>query len=196
MTGDAMLWRVARIGAVVAPILLLVGDCIAIWSFNSISWTVLLWLSFVCFVPPLVGLVIAVSRSRPLLAAVAGVVVLIGTMAGAGMQAYFRTAIALQNGGQDAALAFLRTQAVMPLTTQAPGIGFPMGLLLLAFGLWRSRLAASWVPVTLALGGLLFPVGHAVQVSWALVAGDVVLAVAFAALGMHVLRPAGVAATS
>ncbi len=190
MNGNAMLWRVARIGAVVAPILLLVGDCVALWNSRSISWTVLLWLSFVCFVPALVGLVIALGRSRPLLAAIGGVIVLIGTMAGAGMQAYFRTTIVLQNGGQDAALAFLRTQAVLPLTTQAPGIGFPIGLLTLAFGLWRSRLAPTWVPITLALGAVLFPIGHAVQVSWALVAGDVVLAVAFVALARHVLRPA------
>ena len=196
MTGDAMLWRVARVGAVLAPLLLLAGDCIAIWNFHSISWTLLLWLSFVCFIPALAGLVVAVSRSAPLLAAVGGVVVLIGTMAGAGMQAYFRTGIVLQNGGQEAALAFLRTQSVMPLTTQAPGIGFPVGLLLLAFALWRSRLAPQWVPVTLALGAVLFPVGHAVRVSWALIVGDVVLAVAFAALAMHVLRPAEVAARS
>ena len=188
MAGDAILWRLARIGAVLGPLLLLAGDCVAIANMNSIWWTVLLWLSFVCFIPALGGVVVALARSKPVLAAVAGVVVLIGTMAGAGMQAYFRTGIMLENAGQDAAVAFLRTQRVMLLTSQVPGICFPIGLLLLSFGLWRSRLAPVWVPATLALGALLFQVGHAVRISWALVAGDVVLAVAFAALAMHVLR--------
>ena len=191
MRGDAILWRVARVSAVLAPLLLLVGDCIAIRNFNSIWWTLLLWLSFVCFIPALVAVVVALSRSRPVLAAVGGVIVLIGTMAGAGMQAYFRTSIVLQNGGQDAAISFLWTQSIMLLTTQVPGICFPIGLLLLAFGLWRSRIAPPWVAGTLGIGAVLFPIGHAVRVSWALVAGDVVLAVAVAALAMHVMRGSG-----
>jgi hypothetical protein len=193
MAGDAILWRVARVSAVLAPLLLLVGDCIAIWNSRSVWWTLLLWLSFACFVPASAAVVVALSRSRPVLAAVGGVIVLIGTMAGAGMQAYFRTSIVLQNGGQDAAIAFLRTQSIMLVTTQVPGICFPIGLLLLAFGLWRSRIAPAWVAGTLAIGAVLFPIGHAAQVSWALVAGDIVLAVAFAAFAMHVMRGSGAA---
>ena len=188
MADDAILWRLARIGAVLAPLLLLVGDCLAIANMNSIWWTLLLWLSFVCFIPALAGLVVALSRAKPVLAAVSGVVVLIGTMAGAGMQAYFRTGIVLENGGHEAAVAFLRTQRVMLLTSQVPGICFPIGLLLLSLGIWRSRLAPAWVAGTLALGAVLFPIGHAVRVSWALVGGDVVLAVAFAALAIYVMR--------
>lgn len=190
MNGDAILWRMARVGAVLAPLLLLVGDCLAIANMNSIWWTLLLWLSFVCFIPALVALVVAVSRSTPVLAAVGGVVVLIGTMAGAGMQAYFRAGIVLEHAGHEAAVAFLRTQRVMLLTSQVPGICFPIGLLLLSFALWRSRLAPAWVSGTLALGAVLFPIGHAVRVSWALVGGDVVLAVAFAALAVYVMRGA------
>lgn len=190
MAGDAILWRLTRIAAVLAPLLLLVGDCLAIANMNSIWWTLLLWLSFACFVPALAGTVVALSRSKPVLAAVAGVVVLIGTMAGAGMQAYFRTGIVLENAGHEAAVSFLRSQRVMLLTSQVPGICFPIGLLLLSFGVWRSRLAPAWVSATLALGAVLFPVGHAARVSWALVGGDVVLAVAFAALAMHMMRGA------
>ena len=188
MTGDAILWRIARLAALLAPRLLLAGDCLALLSPYSICWTVFLWLLFVCFVPALVGLVVALSRTQPLLAATGGVIVLIGTMAGASMQAYFRTGILLQNGGHEAAIAFLRTQSVLPLTTQVPGICFPVGLLVLAFALWRSGIAPGWVAATLALGAVLFPVGHAARVNWALMAGDVVLALAFGALAIYVIR--------
>jgi hypothetical protein len=104
------------------------------------------------------------------------------------MQAFFRTAIVLQNGRQQSALDFLRSQSIMPLTTQVPGLFFPLGLLLLAFGLWQSRLAAGWAAAMLALGAILFPIGHAARVSWALVVGDLVLLVAFAFLAQQVMR--------
>jgi hypothetical protein len=190
MNNSAPLWRLAFICAFLAPLFLLIGDTIAVINFRSISWTLLLWLSFLCFVPALAGLAIAVQQRAPLLGLIGGIVVLIGTMAGAGMQACFRTFILLQHGGQDSAVAFLRTQSVMPITTQMPGLGFPVGLLILAAGIWRSRIAPAWVAGVLALGAVLFPIGHAIRVSWALIGGDLVLLVAFGAIAQRILSPA------
>lgn len=190
MNNSAPLWRFAFICAFLAPLILLIGDTIAVINFLSISWTLLLWLSFLCFIPALAGLAIAVQQRAPLLGLVGGMVVLIGTMAGAGMQAYFRAGILLQQGGQDNAVAFLRTQSVMPLTTQVPGIAFPVGLLILAAAIWRSRIAPAWIAGVLAIGAVLFPIGHAARVSWALLGGDLVLLVAFVAIAQRILSPA------
>jgi hypothetical protein len=196
MNNSAPLWRFAFVCAFLAPLLLLIGDTIAVTNFLNISWTLLLWLSFLCFIPALAGLAIAVQQRAPLLGLIGGIVVLIGTMAGAGMQAYFRTFILLQLGGQDSAIAFLRTQSVMPLTTQVPGIAFPVGLLILAAGIWRSGIGPGWVAGVLALGAVLFPIGHAVRVSWALLGGDLVLLVAFAAIAQRIFSRAGNAQTA
>lgn len=193
MNGSAPLWRFASICAVLAPLILLIGDTIAVMNFASISWTLLLWLSFVCFIPALAALTIAVQRRTPALGLIGGIVVLIGTMAGAGMQAYFRTGILLQQNGHESAVEFLRTQSTMLLTTQVPGIAFPLGLLILAAGIWRSRIAPAWLAATLALGAVLFPIGHAVRVSWALIGGDVVLLVAFAFIAQRIFSPASTA---
>jgi hypothetical protein len=61
-----------------------------------------------------------------------------------------------------------------------PGVLFPLGNLILALALFRARRLGAIASCTLALGALLFPIGHAIGIPAALIGGDVVLAAAFA----------------
>jgi hypothetical protein len=67
------------------------------------------------------------------------------------------------------------------------GLFFPLGLITLGVALcWRSPLNR-WCGLPLALGGLLFPVGRAAGHEFAVIACDLLLAAAFAAIGWGIL---------
>jgi len=105
------------------------------------------------------------------------VLAFLGAVAGASMQALFRARQVLDQAFQTEALAVLRDHRGITLTTLAPGILFPAGLLVLSLVLFR-RIGA--LPAAaLGLGAVLFPLGHAAGVAAALLAGDAILLVAF-----------------
>jgi hypothetical protein len=71
------------------------------------------------------------------------------------------------------------------------GLFFPLGLITLGLGLFRWRPVNRWFGLLLALGGLLFPLGRALGIGFAIIACDIALAAAFAAIGWQILaRPA------
>jgi hypothetical protein len=77
------------------------------------------------------------------------------------------------------------------------GLFFPLGLITLGLALFWWRPVNCWLGLLLALGGVLFPLGRAMGIEFALVASDITLAVAFAAIGWQILtRPEVWAATS
>lgn len=70
------------------------------------------------------------------------------------------------------------------------GLLFPLGLVTLGLALFWWRPLNRWLGLLLALGGILFPLGRAVGIESAIVACDIVLATAFAAIGWQILtRP-------
>ncbi|MDX6268867.1 MAG: hypothetical protein QOD28_90 [Acidobacteriota bacterium] len=70
------------------------------------------------------------------------------------------------------------------------GLFFPLGLITLGLALFWWRPVNRWLGLLLALGGVLFPLGRAVGIEFAINACDLVLATTFAALGQQVLaRP-------
>lgn len=171
--------RLVRISSVLAPAFLIAGDTAQLVNSSSVVWTVLLWFAFLFFVPAIIGLAVRLGAAAPRLSFTGGTVALVGTLAGATMQGLFRAIAVLETGGHAEAARFLGTQPVLAFTTLMPGIFFPIGLLILAAALWRAR-APRWLAATLAVGAILFPVGHAAGVAWALIGGDVVLLAAFA----------------
>jgi hypothetical protein len=89
----------------------------------------------------------------------------------------------LDAAGNTTAIEQLQASIPLRLTTMVPGILFPLGLLLLALGLYRARLLGPAGSLILAAGAILFPLGHAVGITSALIGGDVVLVAAFVLLG-------------
>ncbi|HSG38039.1 MAG TPA: hypothetical protein VLE27_00255 [Thermoanaerobaculia bacterium] len=180
---------------IAGSLLLLSGDVVPVLQSGGFLWTVLLWLAFVCFGAGILLLPLAFSwTDRPLV--VAGVAcAFVGCFAGAGMQVLFRALDVLKGTHQAAAVSLLQTHTLLSLSTLAPGILFPIGLLLLSGGLMRSRALPLGLSLTLALGAVLFPIGHAVGFAPALVFGDVILVAAFFGLFIH-RRSIGMASSS
>ncbi|HEY1404022.1 MAG TPA: hypothetical protein VGB05_07855 [Pyrinomonadaceae bacterium] len=70
------------------------------------------------------------------------------------------------------------------------GLFFPLGLITLGIALFWWRPVNRWFGLLLALGGVLFPLGRAVGIEFAVIASDIVLAASFAAMGWQILtRP-------
>ncbi|HEX7149851.1 MAG TPA: hypothetical protein VF618_00065 [Thermoanaerobaculia bacterium] len=67
------------------------------------------------------------------------------------------------------------------------GLTYPLGLITLGIALFVARPVSRWLAVGVALGGVLFPIGRAINVIPALYASDAVLGVTFAVLGWQLL---------
>jgi hypothetical protein len=76
------------------------------------------------------------------------------------------------------------------------GLFFPLGLITLGLALFRWRPVNRWLGLLLALGGVLFPLGRAMGIEAAMVACDITLAAAFAAIGWQILTRPEVWATT
>ena len=174
--------------SMLAGCVLLAGDIIQIGQGLRVSWTILLSLAFLLFVPATLGLMFLSFSGGEKLAILGGAATLIGCMAGASMQVLFRVVAILRAGDGDPAIALLRENKLLVLTTQAPGIFFPVGLLLLALALYRSKTMSRVVALTLAAGAILFPIGHAAGISIGLILGDAALLIAFTLIGRQLVR--------
>jgi len=67
------------------------------------------------------------------------------------------------------------------------GLMFPIGLIILGIALVVARPISRWIGALLIVGGILFPIGRAVRVIWAISACDVVLGVTFALIAWQIL---------
>ncbi len=174
---------------IAAPVLLLAADVSQLAAPTSVAWTLGLWGSFVLFVPIIVSLTGIARAVLPRAALVAGAAALVGAIAGATMQGYFRVLLSLDKVGlaPDVADSVQRALAGNPMlrvTLLVPGILFPIGLLLLSITLWRGRLYPRGRATLLGLGATLFPVGHAAGWAPALIGGDLLLLGALAMIGL------------
>lgn len=167
---------------IAGSLLLLAGDLVQVLR-GGLLWTILLWLAFICFGAGLLLLPVAFSLTdRPLV--VAGIAcAFVGCFAGAGMQVLFRVWEVLRGANQEAAVSLLNEHVLLRVSTLVPGIFFPLGLLVLSAGFMWGRVLPLWTSLTLALGAILFPIGHAAGLVPALILGDIVLGAAFFGLG-------------
>ncbi len=173
------LTRAASACLPLAPIFLLAGDILQILKGFDFELTLLLWISFVLFLPALGLLTYRALAAGQALAWAAGAFALIGTVAGASMQVLFRVIAVLNEAGAGAGVEVLENSGKLAQTTLMPGIFFPLGLLTLAIALSRGKVISAPAALLLAAGAILFPVGHAVGVPAALILGDLVLVLAF-----------------
>lgn len=72
--------------------------------------------------------------------------------------------------------------------TALPGIFTPLALMGCGIALWRAHIGPRWAAPALAIGGLLFPASRIGEVAALVVVTDLVLAAAFVAFGLLLLR--------
>ena len=179
--------RLAGLCAMLAPLPLLAGDVMQVVGGFGFEWTLALWLSFVLFVPAVFGVAYLVARSGSRLGLWGGAAAFVGCMAGASMQVLFRVWAVLDEAGSPETIGLLQGSRKLIVSTQMIGILFPLGLLLLAASIYRSRAASPLVALLLAAGAILFPVGRIIGVTFALLGSDVLLLAAFIMIGGRLL---------
>ncbi|MGB7922197.1 MAG: hypothetical protein WCF57_03015 [Pyrinomonadaceae bacterium] len=179
--------RLAGICSMLAPLVLLTGDSILLLGHLRFEWTIALWLSFVLFVPAIFGLTYLAAGEGSRLALVGGASAFFGSMAGASMQVLFRVWAVLDEAGSPQTIELLRSSRKLIATTQMIGIFFPIGLLILAASLYRRHVVSPIVPLSLAIGAILFPMGRIAGLLVGLIGGDLLLIVAFVMVGRWLL---------
>ncbi|MDP9190794.1 MAG: hypothetical protein M3P06_03725 [Acidobacteriota bacterium] len=107
----------------------------------------------------------------------------------------------LQNGVEGVppeALGLIFQSAPIIFVSIIPvGLMFPIGLIILGVTIFATRPVHPAIGVLLAIGGVLFPLGRAVGLPWAVVSTDMILAATFALIAWQILaRPEPWYATS
>ena len=179
--------KIAGVCSILAPTVLLIGDLLPAIGDLRFEWTIALWLAFVLFVPAIFGLTFLLYENGNRLALIGGMMAFFGAMAGASMQVLFRVYAVLAERGVDQAAELLRGTFKLIATTQMIGIFFPIGLILLAISIYRSRIFNPAIPFLLAGGAILFPVGRIVGLMPAVFGSGVLLLAAFGLIGWHIL---------
>ena len=151
------------------------------------EFTIALWLAFSLFIPAVFGLTFILFERGSRLAPVGGISTFIGLMAGAGMQALFRVYAVLIERGEQPTVELLRSTFKLVAATQMIGLFFPVGLILLAVSLFRTKVFNPTLPFLFVLAAILFPIGRIAGVAAAVFASGVLLFVAFGLIGWQIL---------
>ena len=179
--------KIAGVCSILAPIVLLGGDLLMFTGGLMFEWTIALWLAFALFIPAVFGLTFILFERGSRLAMVGGISTFIGLMAGAGMQALFRVYAVLIERGEQQTIELLRGTFKLVAATQMIGLFFPVGLLLLAVSLFRTKIFNPALPFLFVLAAIAFPVGRIAGVAAAVIASGILLLAAFALIGWQIL---------
>ena len=180
--------RIAAVCAILAPLVLLAGDLVLIIGERRFEWSLILWLSFVLFVPAIFGLTYVAFGRANKLALAGGTFAFFGAMAGASMQVLFRVYAVLEETGNGQALELLQKTMKLIATTQMIGIFFPIGLILLSISLYMNRIFNRVIPLLLAAGAILFPIGRIGGFAAAVIGSGMVLIAAFGLIGWQIIN--------
>ena len=186
--------RIAAICAILAPLTMLAGDALLIFGGRRFEFTLALFLSFVFFVPAILGITNLAYGAGSRLAIIAGASAFFGAMAGASMQVLFRVYAVFEEAGATQPVELLQNTFKLIATTQMIGIFFPIGLILLAICLYRQRVFAPFISLLLIAGAIAFPVGRIGVFAVAVFSSGILLAAAFGLIGWKILSAGQTAA--
>lgn len=167
--------RTTTAALVLAPIVMLASTIAYVMGNQGLSagaaaGTLQIW-AFIAYAIALVGLVRALEREAPRLAATGLVLALIGCVGGG---AYGMDSIqAAVLGGT------IDSSAAAPFALRIPGLAFPLALLILGVLLTRTRVTAPASSVPVIVGAVLFPVARIADIAAVAVASDLALLVGF-----------------
>jgi len=120
-------------------------------------------LIYALLIPGLLGIARLLRLGAPRLSVVAGLLATFGCVAGATFQAALLHEWAARTAGTPeammAAIMEVTEGQVFPVLVIL-GILFPISLLTLSVGLFRTSLVPAWVAALLGIGAIAFPLGH------------------------------------
>lgn len=118
---------------------------------------------YIAFIPGLLGVARLLRQPAPRLSVVVGLLVAAGCVAGASFQTALLHAWAARTAGvPEAMMATIMevTEGRVYPVLVIFSIQFPISLLILSIGLFRTGVAPAWVAALLGIGAILFPAGH------------------------------------
>jgi hypothetical protein len=195
-----------RLQEKVAGVCLIVGALLlAPATYFEYSQGLIFWsgaiglLLFALLVPGLLGVARLLRQGAPRLSVGAGLMATSGCVSGATFQTALLHEWAARTAGTPEALM----AAIMEITEGQVfpvlvilGILFPISLLTLSAGLFRTGVVPTWVAALLGIGAIAFPVGHIGSIQLVQHLAETVLLVPLVWLGLHSLTwatPRGVA---
>ena len=190
---DRLEAKVAGVCLILAP-LLMVPNTFFEYREGRLFWAGYLGvLAYTCLVPGLLGIARLLRRRAPRLSVVGGLLATVGTVYGAVFSAALLFAWAERAAGTPEATAVAINEVVEGRLFPALipfGILFPVSLLLLGVGLFRTGVVPKWVGALLAIGAVLFPVGHIGESQLASHLAELLLLVPMVWLGLRSLADA------
>ena len=150
-------------------------------------------LLYAVLVPGLLGIARLLREGAPRLSVVVGLLATFGCVAGA----TFQTAILHEWAARTAGTPEALMAAIMEVTEGRVfpvlvsfGILFPISLLTLSVGLFRTGVAPTWVAALLGIGAIAFPIGHIGSIQLVQHLAETVLLVPMVWLGLRSLTGA------
>jgi hypothetical protein len=198
---------IAGLCMIVAPLLLLVGLVVhpesnsdeaaqlAIVRDNLDAWYashLLLLVSIALAFPAVLGLMHMLRVRQAALGHVGGGLSLLGLLAFVGIVAIdgfvlWQMAVAGAQGEMTALFQRLNDTAGVVIPLYVVGLGFAIGMVLLAAGLYRARAVQSWAAVLLAAGAVLNVVASVAYANWIGIVAAAFLLVGLGSIGRTVL---------
>jgi hypothetical protein len=184
------LLKISGLCAIFAPLLLLGSDLYLLATGRMFEWSIGLWLAFVLFVPAVIGLTYHLVSNGSRLALAGGILAFFGAMAGASMQAMFRThAVLLEQGAVDV-VEQLRGTIKLVASTQMIGITWPIGLILVSIAIVLLDRTRWLTALLLTAGAIAFPIGRIAGSQAAVILSGAFFIPAFGMVGLELLRRA------
>ncbi len=160
---DRLQEKVAGV-CLIAGALLLAPTTLFEYSQGMLFWAGAFGLvMYILLIPGLLGIARLLRQAAPRLSVVAGLLVAAGCVGGVS----FQTALLHEWAARTAGTPEAMMAAIMEVTEGRVfpvlvifGILFPISLLTLSIGLFRTRTAPTWVAALLGIGAIAFPVGH------------------------------------
>ena len=184
------LLKIAGLCSILAPILILGIDIYFLATSRMFEWSIGMWLAFVLFVPAVIGLTYHLVSQGSRLALVGGIFAFLGAMAGASMQAMFRThAVLLEQGAVDT-VERLRGTLKLVASTQMIGLTWPIGLILLSIAIILVDRTRWLTSLLLVAGAIAFPIGRVAGSQPAVILSGIFFVLAFGMIGRELLHQA------
>ncbi len=172
-----------------APLLMLSADTMAYFENESLFTlqTTLMWLSFFAYIGTIIGIFKLSGKTTT--AKIGALIAILGCLIGTTIVGTDRISFAfIQNGIDPELAASIMMEPSVFLTSRAPGIAFPIGLLILTYSLIKAKVLSKVVGGILMIGIILFPVGRIAVGLVANIPGDFIMLLILGGIGINILK--------
>jgi len=194
--------KIAGVCLIVGPVLLMPNTFFE-YQEDMLFWAGLTGLiAYICLVPALLWIARLLRERSPRFSVISGLLATVGTVGGVNFSTALLFEWAEREAGTPEATMVAITEVVegrlFPVLVLF-SIFFPISLLLLSVGLFRTRVVPVWVAVLLGIGAIAFPAGHIGESQLTAHIAELLLLIPLVWIGLHCLmaaRPSGIAVPS